>query len=117
MATAGLLALPVQRIGDRILYRRRQNTFRRGLGGVPDILAHGADVSDAYIVLIGMLVALLHRQILCIRHNSLARSGAPRFLCKHFQALRRLAVGLALVVLLAFWTLTRRSPNKADYNW
>jgi hypothetical protein len=74
--------------------------------------------TDAYIVFIGMLLAILHKQMLYIRSTPLARlSGAPRFLCKHFRALQCLAIGLALVVLPGFWTLTRRSPNGADYDW
>jgi hypothetical protein len=74
--------------------------------------------TDAYIVFIGMLVAILNTQILYIRSTSLLRlNGMPCFLRKHLRALQCLAIGLALVVLPAFWNLTRRSPNKADYDW
>jgi hypothetical protein len=74
--------------------------------------------TDTYIVYIGFLVAILHLRVGSIRRRRLARlNGVPRFFRRYFRAFQAFTVGLALIILPGFWTLTRRSPNKADYDW
>jgi len=73
---------------------------------------------DTYVVYIGMLTALLHIRIRSILRIPLARlTGVPRFIRKYSGTFQALAVGLAFTILPGFWILTRRSPDKADYDW
>jgi hypothetical protein len=76
---------------------------------------------DMYIVYIGMLLAALYH-----RTSYLSSSIAtPKRLVDRILALtityhrtfRTLTVLTSLMLLPSFWKLTRRSPNKEDYNW
>jgi hypothetical protein len=76
---------------------------------------------DMYIVYIGMLIAALYHR------TSRLKSGitTPKTLIDHILQLtinynlifKILTVVASLTLLPGFWTLTRRSPNKEDYNW
>jgi hypothetical protein len=76
---------------------------------------------DMYIVYVGMAVAILFHR------TSQLRSGpvAPRMVFDNilevtirYRKLFKIAIILlSLLMLPGFWTITRRSPDKQDYNW
>ena len=76
---------------------------------------------DMYIVYIGMLLAALYHR------TSRLQSGAAtpkRFVdrilslrIKYYGTFNTLTILASLILLPGFWSLTRRSPNKEDYNW
>ena len=74
---------------------------------------------DLYVVYVGMLVALLFTRIQTIlrQPSSANLDRFSTFIKTNFFTIRLLAVALSLIIPPAFWTLTRRSPDKYDYNW
>ncbi|MCJ1310334.1 hypothetical protein MMC25_003997 [Agyrium rufum] len=80
---------------------------------------------DLYIVYVGMLAAAIYLALQKASENSTSRKNqiiGPSgrltvVIWSHFNFIRIAAVLLALIFLPAFWALTRRSPNKYDYNW
>ena len=64
---------------------------------------------DIYIVYVGMLAAILFIRISDSMSGDNFRNG-------HFSRLRTFGVVGAVAVIPMFWTFTRRSPNKYDYN-
>jgi hypothetical protein len=72
---------------------------------------------DIYIALVGMLVAIIHLRV----HNILATHSRSNIITEtltdHFPIIRTFFIFLAAITLPVFWILTRRSPNRADYDW
>ncbi|KAI9849820.1 MAG: hypothetical protein M1837_000034 [Sclerophora amabilis] len=69
---------------------------------------------DMYIVYVGMICAILFVEI--SNQSSPARRS---FLSNRriMASINILSVVAAMIILPGFWALTRRSPDKADYNW
>lgn len=72
---------------------------------------------DMYIVYIGMLSGILFVRISDTLHGDALSEGPFSLIRKHFYRLRIAFVVGALVILPSFWTITRRSLDKYDYNW
>ena len=72
---------------------------------------------DMYIVYIGMISGILFVRISDVLHGDALSEGPFSLIRKHFYGLRVAFVVGALVILPSFWTITRRSPDKYDYNW
>lgn len=72
---------------------------------------------DMYIVYIGMISGMLYVKVSDSLHGDGSSVGPFNLIRKHFYRLRIASVVGALVILPAFWILTRRSPDKYDYNW
>ena len=74
---------------------------------------------DLYIVYVGMLSAILYTKVQAIFSQPVS-ANADRFSAfvrGHFFILRLVAIVSSLIIPPAFWALTRRSPDKYDYNW
>ena len=72
---------------------------------------------DMYIVYIGMVSGILYIRISDALRGEAPTEGQVSLLRNHFSRLR-IAFGVgALVTLPGFWVITRRSPDKYDYNW
>ena len=72
---------------------------------------------DMYIVYIGMVSGILYIRISDALRGEAPTEGQFTLLRNHFSRLR-IAFGVgALVTLPGFWVITRRSPDKYDYNW
>lgn len=72
---------------------------------------------DMYIVYVGMISGILYVRISDSLHADSSSEGSVNPIRKHFNGLRMASIIGALVILPAFWMVTRRSPNKYDYNW
>ena len=72
---------------------------------------------DMYIVYVGMFAGVLYVRLT----NELQREKTSnRFLGlirRYFRAISIISTVASLVVIPGFWALTRRSPDKYDYNW
>ena len=71
---------------------------------------------DMYIVYVGMAVAIFFIKITDIFTEERPRNHVSRFVHDYFARLRTLSIVGAIAVIPLFWTLTRRSPDKYDYN-
>ena len=72
---------------------------------------------DVYIVYVGMIAAVLYMKVFDALNGDFSKSGLSKFIYDQFPRIRTLSIVGAIVVIPGFWTLTRRSPNKHDYNW
>ncbi|KAF2120158.1 10 TM acyl transferase domain found in Cas1p-domain-containing protein [Lophiotrema nucula] len=73
---------------------------------------------DLYIVNIGMLAAIAHIRICAIFNMTESqRSDVHDFIHDCFGGLQVLAIVASVIILPVFWTLTRRSPDREDYDW
>lgn len=72
---------------------------------------------DMYIVYVGMISGILYARISDSLHGDGSSEGSVNAIRKHFYGLRIASIVGALVILPGFWMITRRSPNKYDYNW
>jgi hypothetical protein len=76
---------------------------------------------DMYIVYVGMIVAILFHRTSQLRSGPvvprMAVDSILQVAITHGKLYRTGTVLLSLVLLPGFWSLTRRSPNKQDYNW
>ncbi|KAG0652228.1 putative O-acetyltransferase CAS1 [Hyphodiscus hymeniophilus] len=76
---------------------------------------------DMYIVYIGMFFAALHYRATRLHSGA----ATPKRLIDHIlklintyhRAFKTLTIIASLALLPGFWALTRRSPDKEDYNW
>lgn len=69
---------------------------------------------DMFVLYFGMLSAILLMTL--TSHPHVNQERLLPYVQKHFRTVRILAIGLSLLVFPAFWALTRRFPNKIDYN-
>lgn len=72
---------------------------------------------DMYIVYVGMISGILYAKISDSLHGDGSSEGSVNPIRKHFYGWRIASIAGALVILPGFWMITRRSPNKYDYNW
>ncbi|KAI9795521.1 MAG: hypothetical protein M1833_006992 [Piccolia ochrophora] len=72
---------------------------------------------DIFIVYVGMLVAIGFAHLTASRASVRDKSAAFAIVHRNFRRLHLSLVVAALVLIPGFWALTRRSPDKADYNW
>lgn len=72
---------------------------------------------DMYIVYVGMISGILYVSISDSLHGDSSSEDSVNPIRKHFYGLRIASIVGALVILPGFWMITRRSPNKYDYNW
>ncbi|KAF2196054.1 Cas1p-domain-containing protein [Delitschia confertaspora ATCC 74209] len=73
---------------------------------------------DIYIVYVGMLVAVLHLRISrLLAQPSRSDRLFTEVVLHYFWVLKFLAVVLSGIAIPVFWILTRRSPDKRDYDW
>ncbi|RDW84601.1 putative cas1-containing protein [Coleophoma cylindrospora] len=76
---------------------------------------------DMYIVYVGMLVAILQHRRTQIEGAALDPTNlVDELLCGVItfpRTFRAINVCASLIFLPGFWLLTRRSPDKMDYNW
>ncbi|TVY22590.1 putative O-acetyltransferase [Lachnellula hyalina] len=76
---------------------------------------------DMYIVYVGMLTGLLVHRTSRLRSGSVRPTSiidaALQLTIKYHTSFKTVTIALALGLLPGFWLLTRRSPNKEDYNW
>ncbi|KAI9823962.1 MAG: hypothetical protein M1819_001093 [Sarea resinae] len=77
---------------------------------------------DMFIVYVGMLAAMLYVSLTALfsHHHTHAYTKKNALLARvkpYLPLLRALLILFALIILPAFWSLTRRSPDKYDYNW
>ncbi|KAN0115113.1 Cas1p domain containing protein [Hyaloscypha variabilis] len=76
---------------------------------------------DMYIVYVGMLVAVLSNRSSQLKSGTFtAKTMVDRILevtIEYKKLFKTVIVLLSLGLLPGFWTLTRRSPDKQDYNW
>jgi hypothetical protein len=70
---------------------------------------------DFFIVYIGMIVGILHIQITS-KSPSIGSSRFISLVRSYFLSLQILASLAAIAIIPSYWALTRRSPNKYDYN-
>ena len=72
---------------------------------------------DMYIVYVGMFAGVFHVRLM----NELQRERASnilfRFIRSYFRTVCTVSIIASLVIIPGFWALTRRSPDKYDYNW
>lgn len=71
---------------------------------------------DAYIVWVGMICGILFIKISAALRGEPAKSRIFSFVRRHWVQLRFLTIGIALIILPAFWHLTRRLHDKYVYN-
>ena len=76
---------------------------------------------DMYIVYIGMIVAALYHRTSRLK-SGITFPKTPVDHILHFtihynRLFKALSILSSLILLPGFWALTRRSPNKEDYNW
>lgn len=72
---------------------------------------------DIYIALVGMLVAIIHLRVHSVLATHSRSNIFTQTLTDHFPVIRGFFIFLASITLPIFWMLTRRSPNRADYDW
>jgi len=76
---------------------------------------------DMYIVYIGMITAMLFHRTSKLKAKSITpetfMDNALRLVITYRRTFKTLTIILSLGLLPGFWLLTRRSPNKEDYNW
>ena len=74
---------------------------------------------DLYIVYVGMLTAVLYTKVQAALEESSATNldRLSSFIKTHFFTLHLVAIFASLIIPPGFWALTRRSPDKYDYNW
>ena len=76
---------------------------------------------DMYIVYIGMMIAALYNRRTRLEFGAATpNNNIDRILqltTTYSRIFKTLTVPASLILLPGFWTLTRRSPNKEDYNW
>ena len=72
---------------------------------------------DMFVVYVGMIAATLYVK-LSIRSGQEGKNHAMLELVKaHFHWIQFISVIVSIGVVPSFWILTRRSPDKYDYNW
>ncbi|KAH7389799.1 10 TM acyl transferase domain found in Cas1p-domain-containing protein [Pyrenochaeta sp. MPI-SDFR-AT-0127] len=72
---------------------------------------------DKYAAFVGMLVAILRIRLnLILDTPRRSRCSAIRAI-RFYTLFHIFTLAFALVALPSFWILTRRSPNKTDYDW
>ncbi|KAI9809793.1 MAG: hypothetical protein M1825_000226 [Sarcosagium campestre] len=72
---------------------------------------------DILIVYVGMLCALVYLKISSASATARDASDTAALLHRHMTKIKILAIIASVVVLPGFFAVTRRSPNKEDYNW
>lgn len=72
---------------------------------------------DLYIVYVGMVAAILYMKISDSFNGEGYKNTLLEFIHDHFTRLRTLSIIGAIATIPIFWTFTRRSQNKYDYNW
>lgn len=72
---------------------------------------------DMYIVYLGMISGILYLRISGTLQGEGSSEGPFSLIRKYFYGLRIAFIVGALVMLPVFWMITRRSPDKYDYNW
>ncbi|KAF2430937.1 Cas1p-domain-containing protein [Tothia fuscella] len=74
---------------------------------------------DGFIVYVGVVVALLHIWIRSVRSTPKCHHADTLSYWLHtlFSLLRLAAITVSLIIPPIFHVLTRRSPDKYDYNW
>ena len=72
---------------------------------------------DMFIVYVGMLAAIVYVKI----SDRLYQEGSGHTIMKlvkdYFRWIQVISVAASIIVLPGFWLLTRRCPDKYDYNW
>ncbi|KAF2469876.1 Cas1p-domain-containing protein [Lindgomyces ingoldianus] len=104
------------------------------LKGILELISFGLDIAcranlnvdewrfqlgtDKYIVYVGMLAAIFYIRISTILNTPYPRQSTfGQTLTRSFPLIRFLALFLSIITIPIFWILTRRSHDKADYNW
>lgn len=72
---------------------------------------------DNYIVYIGMVAAIMFIRISDVLGGERPMNGLFKVIHDRFSRLRTISIVGAIAIIPGFWILTRRSPNKFDYNW
>ncbi|ORY13371.1 10 TM acyl transferase domain found in Cas1p-domain-containing protein [Clohesyomyces aquaticus] len=74
--------------------------------------------TDKYVAYVGMFVAAFYIRMTAILNTPAPRqSKFTRMLADSLNTLRLLSILFSIIVIAAFWILTRRSHDKADYDW
>ena len=72
---------------------------------------------DIFIVYVGMLAGVFYVRISDSLQKGRTDCEIFDIVAKHLRLIRFVLVLASLVIPPAFWALTRRSPDKYDYNW
>ena len=72
---------------------------------------------DMYIVYVGMLAGILFVKVSEMLRKESTNSRFLKLILDHYHLVRLASVVVSLIVIPSFWVVTRRSPNKYDYNW
>ena len=72
---------------------------------------------DMYIVYIGMLAGIVFIKISDALRKDSINNRVLNFIRDKYGILHTALVAVCLIVMPSFWVITRRSPNKYDYNW
>ncbi|KAL3424777.1 Cas1p-like protein [Phlyctema vagabunda] len=76
---------------------------------------------DMFIVYVGMIFAILYQRMTWLTARSMESSTvidkALRTIIRFPRLFGIFSVIISSILLPGFWLLTRRSPNKEDYNW
>ena len=72
---------------------------------------------DMFIVYVGMLAGVFYVRISDSLHKGTTDYEIFDIVTKHLCLIRAVFVVASLVIPPTFWALTRRSPDKYDYNW
>ncbi|KAL9111730.1 MAG: hypothetical protein Q9187_007875, partial [Circinaria calcarea] len=72
---------------------------------------------DMFIVYVGMLAGVIYVRVLDSLQKGRTDYEVFDIVAKYLRLIRVIFVMASLVIPPAFWALTRRSPNKYDYNW
>ncbi|KAF1831686.1 Cas1p-domain-containing protein [Decorospora gaudefroyi] len=75
-------------------------------------------ITHTYVPLLGMLTTIMHIRIRSVLRKPYGQLGLlSRIFKRYFRIMQVLLVALALVTLPVFWILTRRSPDRSDFDW
>ncbi|KAL9044959.1 MAG: hypothetical protein Q9214_001943 [Letrouitia sp. 1 TL-2023] len=73
---------------------------------------------DGYAVYVGMLAGIAYIRLSDMLHiDRFPENKQKNLIRRHWSVLRLTSIAFALMTLPIFWVLTRRSPDKRDYNW
>ncbi|TAQ87870.1 hypothetical protein B7494_g3802 [Chlorociboria aeruginascens] len=76
---------------------------------------------DMYIVYVGVITAVLYQRLHGVMTSSPLSSCSRNAILQpttiYLYLFRSICILVSAILLPVFWILTRRSPNKADYNW
>ena len=71
---------------------------------------------DMFIVYVGMLAAILYISLSDKLPSEKNDHAILKMVRAHFRCLQTISVIASIIIIPGFWILTRRSPNKYDYN-